>query len=302
MSVSVPWLTDNENSILRSAENSFFSRKNDFIQKYSEASALFSNPYFMSFRPGIKKRFEKLKKNYETGMTDIVEDKVDDLSVLKVFSPVIDRDINSGNFVTRKVSRLADSVMLFNSLKDRTSFTSICSSNAEIQVDGRASDWENIPTVYEDSLDDIEYQAKGKERGYDISRIGFACDKDKLYVMIETSDKTYSRKCRYSLFLKQYYDVIILTYFPETDSTYGSVFSRDKFIEKTGRFSGVSRYVIEMSFPLADIQKVMDTDAGVIDFKVLAEINDKKNIDIDSLGRRLLIPTIYNRLSSDAEQ
>ena len=142
LSVSVPWLTDNENSILRSAENSFFSSKNDFIQKYSEASALFSNPYFMSFRPGIKTRFVKLKKNYETGMTDIVEDKVDDLSVLKVFSPVIDRDINSGNFVTRKVSRLADSVVLFNSLNNNRSSASICSYNAEIKVDGRSSDWE----------------------------------------------------------------------------------------------------------------------------------------------------------------
>ena len=159
----------------------------------------------------------------------------------------------------------------------------------------------NIPTVYEDSLDDMEYKGKGKNQGYDLSRIGFACDKDKLYVMIETSDKKYSKKCKYSLFIKHYYNGIMLTYFPDKNSTYGVILSKDKVVEKTG-FYGTSRDVIEMSFPLASVQKVMETDANVIELKVLTEINDKNHADIDSRVVRLMIPTIYNRLSSDAEQ
>ena len=305
--LEIPWLTKEEALGIRTVRNSLIKNYFEAEEKqthsslFSEAFSITDNKFISKYRPELKTHFQELEKIYKEELLKNGNFKnsleVNNSRIIeKVFADDIGKRSGklNGTDLSRKAVMFQDS---FNSTYP------LCDYDAEIIVDGRMDDWQDISSVFVPK-GDFRSEIKTDNRGSDFVRIGLSTDRKNLYIMLETEDKKYRKDCRYSVYLSST-NLLRLSYYPEEGRSELIIVPEQNWNNSRKSNAVVSKSaadIIEMAVPLSQIKKNIETDNFVVKINCEIQTTGVKKDNIDYYEIKAVIPTFYYALSSEPGQ
>ena len=303
--LKIPWLTKEEASGFRRIRNNLIKNYFKTEEKetnstlFSEAFRITDNSFISKYRPVLKTHFRELEKIYKE--EPLNNDKLkhslaanNSRVIEKIFADDIGKRSGTinGTDLSHKAGMFQDSFNITYPL---------CDYDAEIIVDGKSDDWNDISSIFSDLKGDFRGGMKADNSGSDFVRIGLSTDRENLYIMLETADKKYRKDCRYSVYLSSM-NLLRVTYYPSGGRSELIIVPKQNW-NSSRKSNTVVRNdaadVIEMAVPLSQIGKNIETDNFVVKIGCEIQTTGTKKDNLDYYEFKAVIPTFYYTLSSE---
>lgn len=298
--IPIPWLLPDEAVTFARIDRAIRSRPDGAdgettTELFAEALALASRPFFATFRPSIRQRYEEWQRILvqPSGSRDIAGTRSLTSTGRSRLGTQVARSIGSGG------GRVAGTT-----LPERAHAleTGTRPDSAMIVVDGSADDWVGVSTMWTDPEADAVSWPASTGDGHDLVRVGVATDGNRLFLALETRDHVYADRKQYRGDLGGG-NLIALGWNTEASRGYVSFVPGSNWSNATGGgpddqpIRAASGEIVEISFPIDRIDEWTEMENGVVNLRWFIQENAPPWRQFDYYSQRIVLPTIETVLA-----
>lgn len=310
----LPWLTPDLAGKIREIER-LIAAEGDGEERalltqhlFAEARKLIEGEYYDRYRPELAERYKTWEELYATAPID--DSDLQNSSSLMETMYLGKLPYNALHSVPREKagSSLSRGASLLRTLTETGAEAGriVLPDTATIKVDGRADDWADVKTVFQDEQGrflDPYYLKKNDELfdGQDIEWVGIAMDEKRIYAAMKTVSGVYSKERNYFVeFLRG--NRLRLEY-----NRKGGYFAMGKVESQDwdnsrwagsdeSPMEGAVRDIIEFSLPWKEILRFVGHDDWTFHLSFAVQINSDPWREVDDYDCDVFIPEFYYEL------